>query len=66
MQENDPSKVTAEQKAKWDDHAETYADCILSNDPGDHASNQIIAAIIKYRQLPPGKLTGRFFLEPPL
>ena len=66
MQENDSAKVTAEQKAKWDDHAETYADCILSNDPDDHASNQIIAAITKYRQLPAGKLTGRSFLEPSL
>lgn len=57
MQENDSAKVTAEQKAKWDDHAETYADCILSNDPDDHASNQIIAAITKYRQLPAGSRT---------
>ncbi len=58
-------KGTAEQKAKWDDHAETYADCILSSDPGDHASKQVLEAITKHRQLPAGKLTGRH-LEPPL
>lgn len=30
MQKFDLAKVTAEQKAKWDDHAETYAEVILT------------------------------------
>jgi len=66
MQNVDFAKVTAEQKAKWDDHAETYAECVLSNDPGDHASKQVLEAITKHRQLPAGKLTGRIILKPPL
>ncbi|DBB01595.1 hypothetical protein WJX77_000795 [Trebouxia sp. C0004] len=54
MQKADHAKVTAEQKAIWDDQAETYAELILSNDPGDHASKQVLDAITKHRQLAAG------------
>lgn len=55
MQKLDLAKVTAEQKAKWDDHAETYAEFILSNDPRDHASEQVLEAFTRHGQLPAGK-----------
>ncbi len=59
MQKFDVAKVTAEQKAKWDDHAETYAEFILSSDPADHASKQVLEAFTRHRQLPAGKSRGR-------
>jgi len=55
MQKFDLAEVTAEQKAKWDDHAEVYAEVILSNDPRDHASQQVLEAFTRHGQLPAGK-----------
>ncbi len=55
----DPAKVTAEQKALWDGYAETYAECVLSNDTDDDACKQILEAFVKQGQLPAGMLAER-------
>lgn len=55
MQAGNAAQITAHQQASWDNHVDAYDEALISKDLKDAATDQVISAIKKHRQLAKGQ-----------
>lgn len=53
-QNTDPTRITAEQRARWTDHTPVYADIVIHKDRHDWASQQVVAAVTRHGRISAG------------